>query len=234
MHHLKLLALAGLIATAPPMVALAQPGQSAVAFRAKLNVNPASPAEVAAACDAYLQRAAADRVALEARTGPATVAGDLRAYDTMAVTLNSARFDAAIVANTNPDEAKRNAARACQAKVQEALTGLGLSLPIYTRLKGIDTSKLAPELRHPLSRVIQEYERNGVAGGPEAAAKVVALQKRINIASINFARGIADGRKTVTATPAELEGLPADYLEHPVITRNRSRSWLGSLRTRLG
>ncbi len=43
-------------------------------------------------------------------------------------------------------------------------------------------------------------------------AKIKALQDRISENSIAFERNIADGRKEVMATAAELAGLPADYI----------------------
>jgi thimet oligopeptidase len=195
--------------------ALAQPadpaGRAIDDFVAAPALNPASAAAVKATCDTYLEKAAGLQTALEQQTGPATLETTLRRYDDLMRVLQSALFDATIVDQTGATAPLRDAARACEAEVGNRLTAVSLSRPIYTRLKAVplpsDTAA-----RRILTRTLQAYERAGVAGDAAARARITALQEKITADGIAFDTNIANGRKTITATPAELAGLPADYL----------------------
>lgn len=182
------------------------------AFLAASHVNPASPAEFTAACDAYLTRASALRTDLEQERGPAGIETTFRKFDALQAVLGSAQGEAGMVSQTSTSSATRDAARACSQKVDAIGTEISLSRPIYNRLKAIDASRAEPTTRFLLTRAIGQFERSGVSADDATRAKIRALSDRISENSLSFERGIAEGRKEVTATPAELEGLPADYI----------------------
>lgn len=182
------------------------------AFLATPHLNPKSPAEFTAACDAYLARASAMRAGLEKETGPARVETTFRKFDNLALVLGAASGDAGVVTQTNLDPATRDAGRSCSQKIEALGTEISLSRPIYARLKAIDPKSAPAQERFLLERAIGQYERAGVGADEATRAKIKALQDRISENSIAFERNIADGRKEVLATPAELAGLPADYV----------------------
>jgi thimet oligopeptidase len=181
-------------------------------FLATTHLNPKSPAEFAAACDAYLARAAALRAELEKETGPARVGTTFRKFDNLALVLGAASGDAGVVTQTSLDPATRDAGRSCSQKIEALGTEISLSRPIYARLKAIDPKTAPAQERFLLERAIGQYERAGVGSDEATRTKIKALQDRISENSIAFERNIADGRKEVGATPAELAGLPADYV----------------------
>jgi thimet oligopeptidase len=195
--------------------ALAQPTDPASRaidqFVATPALNPASAAAVKATCDAYLAQAATLQKALEQQTSPATVETTLRRFDDLMRVLQSAQFDASIVDQTGATAPLRDAARACQADVGNRINAVGLSRPIYDKLKAVPQPS-EPTARRILVRVLKAYERTGVAGDAAARARITSLQEKITADGIAFDTNIANGRKTITATPAELAGLPADYL----------------------
>jgi thimet oligopeptidase len=182
------------------------------AFLATTHLNPKNPAEFAAACDAYLARAAALRADLEKETGPARVETTFRKFDNLALVLGAASGDSGVVTQTNLDPAARDAARSCSQKIDTLNTEISLSRPIYARLKAIDAKAAPAQERFLLERAIAQYDRAGVGSDAATRAKIKALQDRISENGIAFERNIADGRKEVAATPAELAGLPADYI----------------------
>lgn len=211
---LKLLvgvALATLAATSAP--AASDPATRSVdSFLATTHLNPRSPAEFAAACEAYLARAAALRAELERETGPARIETTFRKFDNLGYVLGAASGDAGVVTQTNLDAATRDAGRACSQKIEALATEISLSRPIYARLKAIDAGTAPADTRFVLDRAIAQYDRAGVGADEATRSKIKALQDRISENSIAFERNIADGRKEVAATPAELAGLPADYV----------------------
>src|SRR5215218_2176568 len=96
-------------------------------FLATTHLNPRSPAEFAAACDAYLARAAAIRTDLERETGPARVETTFRKFDNLGLVLGAASGDAGVVTQTNLDAATRDSGRACSQKVEAFATEISLS-----------------------------------------------------------------------------------------------------------
>lgn len=181
-------------------------------FLAVTHLNPASPEAFSAACDAYLARAAALKRGLERETGPARVESSLRAFDALQNVLAAAQGDSDLVSQTNLSPAARDAARACAERVYALHTEINLSRPIYDRLRAIDASDADPTTRYLLARALAQYERAGVGASTLIRGRLRELQDRISRNSIAFERNIAEGRKQVVATPAELEGLPADYI----------------------
>jgi thimet oligopeptidase len=213
---LMLLASAAFATPAAARVATDPVTRATDAFLATTHLNPASPAAFAAACDAYLARAASLREDLERESGPARVEGTFRKYDALGLVLGAASGDSDVVSQTSRDPATRDAARACSQKVRALATEISLSRPIYARLKAIAAAEAEPATRFLLNRAIANYDRAGVGSDDPTRARIKALQDRISENSIAFERNIADGRKEVMATPAELAGLPADYIAaHP-------------------
>jgi thimet oligopeptidase len=205
-HHLLLSSLA-VLATAP---ATAQSG-SIDALVSDLKLAPASAAAVTANCDAYLTRANALRSTLERqRSAPSLMS--LKQYDDITQLLGSANADAELIGQTAPDDARREAGRACTARVAEASDQLQLSRPIYDRLKGIPLAGADAETRHVLARTLARFDRAGVSRDEATRARIAALNKEITELGIRFDANIANGRKTISVDPGELDGLPADYI----------------------
>ena len=181
-------------------------------FLETTHLTPANPAAFTQACDAYLARATLLQTALEHETGPATVETTLRAYDALGRVLGAAAGDSSAVSETSTSAETRDAARACSARVNAAYTQISLSQAIYARVRAINPATTDPETRFLLTRAIAQYDRAGVGADAETRARIRALRDRIAANSIAFERNIANGRSEVTATPAELDGLPADYV----------------------
>jgi thimet oligopeptidase len=199
---MRLLAAALLLSTATPALA---------AIDVKPRLNPASADEAKANCDQFLGEAARLQTAFEAGKSKDAIT-TAREFDEITRFLDIAGNDAGMLAEIAPDDARRNAGRACQARASDANDALYLSVPAYRRLKAIDANKLDPAAKLWLTRALGQYDRNGVSRDDATRAKVTALKSRINELGIQFDKAIADGRKTVTAKPEELTGLPADYI----------------------
>ena len=174
--------------------------------------NPATATEIDARCNAYLAEFARRQAELEGESGPATLAGTLQRYDDLNNLIISAAGEFALYREVSLDDARRNAGGACEVKIAAANSRINLSRKIYDRLKAIDSGKADAATRLYLERTIAGFDRAGVGLPPEQRVRAQALQEQIAEVGTAFDKAIADGRKTVQADPAELEGLPADYI----------------------
>lgn len=172
---------------------------------------PSGAEEAAANCDGLLTRAEGMRRALEAdRSAPSL--DTLRRFDDLWIVLRAASRDANILASTSPDAGIRTAGRDCLARATQAEDAVQLSRPLYERLKAIPLVGADAETRHVLTRRLAAFERAGVSRDEATRARIAAHNDAISALQIRFGENIANGRLTVTADPAELDGLPADYI----------------------
>ena len=171
---------------------------------------------IKAACDANLAVAATLQTRLEHEAGPASIDTTFRRFDDLQRVLMSTAGAGMLLGQVAVDDTRRAAGRSCAGRATIAGYALMLSRPIYDRLKTIDPQGADPVARRLLALALATYDRAGVSGDAAKRGRIVALRMRISQEEIAFAANIANSRKTITATPAELTGLPADYLAaHP-------------------
>jgi thimet oligopeptidase len=150
---------------------------------------------------------------LAAETGPATVDGTLQRFDDIDELLTGSSGEFGLYREVMADDARREAGGNCEVRIDVASNKLKLSRPIYDRLKAIDASKADPATQRYLQRTLAEFERSGVALPPAQRAQVQAMQDKLSSLGTAFDKGIADGAKSVEADPAELAGLPQDFID---------------------
>ncbi len=213
--HRILLLLLLLLLLLPCLMAIAAPSHAQSTTPTRLTVEPlltpSNVAEVVDACDRLLTQAGALRTALEQdRAAPSLVT--FRQFDDIWIVLRAASRDANLLASTSPDEHIRNAGRQCLARVTDAEDAVQLSRAIYDRLKAIPLDNVDAETRHVLALTLAGFDRAGVSRDEATLARIAALNQQITALVIKFGENIANGRRTVNADPAELAGLPADYI----------------------
>ncbi|HEX7929761.1 MAG TPA: M3 family metallopeptidase, partial [Sphingomicrobium sp.] len=106
----------------------------------------------------------------------------------------------------------REAGAKCEVRMASESTKLSLSRPIYERIKAIKPPADA-QTKLYLTRVLGAFERAGIALDDAGRAKAQALSDEVSALTTGFEGNIAKGQRTITATPAELEGVPQDFLD---------------------
>lgn len=194
-------------------VAAASPGldEQANAFLSTVPFT-ASASGISKRCKENLALAEKARKALESRKGPATVEGDFAAFDTLNLVLDDGRSEMGLIAETSPVKAVREAADACLPKLSDAATAVGLSRPIYDRLSAIPRAGMDATTSFSLDKLLTSYRLSGVDKDRATRRKVAALQKKITETGLLFAKNIRDDKGDIALEPAELAGLPADFL----------------------
>ena len=161
------------------------------------------------------ERLAAEKADLDkllAIKGSRTVENTLRPFDDaqneLAVAVNNA-FLLYSLADAAP---MRDMGQKMSEVVSAANTDLALNQQVYQALAAIPLPADDPATRHYLEHTLLEYRLAGVDKDEETRKKIHALQDKIINLSLAFGRNLADGTLSVSATRAELEGLPDDYI----------------------
>ncbi len=187
------------------------------AFVAQSSILATTPDAVQASCDAYLAKAAELKALAEGGDGPATFDSTFQAMDDLYLVVFSGLTQADLVMNTAVAAEVRQAAGACAQRTNDAVSEIILSRPLYDRLKAIDPANGDSQQRHLLARAIRDAELAGTDRDEATRRRILELQREITAASLAFEQNIANGRRTLKASPAELEGVPVDWLAaHPV------------------
>jgi thimet oligopeptidase len=172
----------------------------------------ADPASLETWVDQRLGAAQADVEKLVAVTGSHTVANTLRPYDDAINELALASNETYFMFAVGNSAAVRNKAQALYKKVSSANTELSLNQNVYRALKAEPSPENDPAAGHYLQRTLLEYRLAGVDKDDATRAKIRQLQDKITALSLTFSRNVADDVRNVTATKAQLDGLPEDYI----------------------
>ena len=161
------------------------------------------------ASQADLDRARAAAARLKAM--PASMAS-LAAWDEATFAISDASARASLLRSVHPDGAMREAGERCEQEAEALATALALDPEVYRPLSQVDASGEDEGTRWYLFRVLRDFRRAGVDKDEATRARVRALNEELVRIGQEFQRNIRDDVRSVTVTPAELEGLPADYL----------------------
>ena len=150
--------------------------------------------------------------ALLAVAGPRTPENSLRLYDAAIEQLNLAGAQAGVLNSVAADKAVRDQAQTEAQRVAQAGSALSLNRQVYEALAAIDLEGASAPTKHYVERTLLSYRLAGVDKDQATRDRLQALHEKATRLSLDFARNIQEGAKTIEATPAELGGLPADYL----------------------
>jgi thimet oligopeptidase len=181
----------------------------------------ASAEALAAWVGARLAAHEAALAALLAVEGPRTPENSLRLFDAAIEQLSLAGAQAGILNSVAADKAVRDQAQLEAQRVAMASSALSLNRQVYEALAAIDLESSNPPAtsatKHFVQRTLLSYRLAGVDKDQATRDRLQALHEKATRLSLEFSRNIQEGAKTIEATPAELDGLPEDYLaRHPV------------------
>jgi thimet oligopeptidase len=169
------------------------------------------PAALEAWVNERLDAEKSDVDKLVAVSGAHTVENTLRGYDDAVNELTLAGNNAYLLYSLAGTANLRDKAQALSSKVSSATTDLGLNQKVYAALVAIP-QPADPPTRHYLERTLLEYRLAGVDKDEATRKEIRTLQDKISDLTLTFGRNVADGTLKVTATRAELDGLPADFI----------------------
>ena len=105
------------------------------------------------------------------------------------------------------------------------MTDLSLNRRVYDALAALDLGGSDPATKYYVSRQLVLYRLGGVDKDEATRAKLKKLSDDLTEEQSAFERTISDDVRTTDADPAELKGLPQDYIDrHKPGATARSRS----------
>lgn len=171
-----------------------------------------SAAEIGQRCDLFTKSIGTAREALEKQAGPATVDSSLQAFDQIYELIGAALAESTFWREVAISAESRDTAQKCEVAISSEANKLGLSRPVFDRLKAIPTPSDVATAWY-LRRQIEAFERAGVALDEAGRAKMQIISDEASALSSLFESNIPKDQRSVTAKPEELEGLPQDYID---------------------
>jgi thimet oligopeptidase len=172
----------------------------------------ASAPALAAWVGARLAAHEASLAALIAEDGPRTPDNTLRLYDEAIEQLSLAGAQAGVLNSVASDKAVRDQAQDEAQRVAMAGSALSLNRQVYDALVAMNPEGASAATKHYVERTLLSYRLAGVDKDQAIRDHLQALHEKATRLSLEFSRNIQEGGKTIEATTAELDGLPADYL----------------------
>src|SRR6185437_857218 len=145
-------------------------------------------------------------------SGARTVANTLRPYDDAVNELAIAGNESYLMFAVGDAAPFRDKAQAMSSRVSSAVTDLSLNQKVYRALAAVPAPTTDPATKHYLERTLLEYRLSGVDKDDATRKKIRQLQDKITALTLAFNRNVDDDVRKVTATRAQLDGMPADYI----------------------
>jgi len=171
---------------------------------------------------AHLKAHEAALTALLAVEGERRPANSLRLFDAAIEQLSLAGAQAGVLNSVAADKAVRDQAQLEAQRVAMAASALSLNREVYDALAAIHLDgadaldEAGAATKHYVERTLLGYRLAGVDKDQATRDQLQSLNEKATRLSLEFSRNIQEGAKTIEATLAELDGLPADYLaRHP-------------------
>jgi Zn-dependent oligopeptidase len=145
--------------------------------------------------------------------GPRTVANTLTLFDEVSRQLDMAGSQSGLVEEVSPDSLTRATAEAMSQEISKFVTDLSLNRKVYDALAAIDTSTADAETRYYVSKTLRDFRLSGVDKDQATRDKIKKLNEELVLVSQEFGRNIREDKSTVTCVPADLDGLPQDFID---------------------
>lgn len=170
-----------------------------------------SPKEFLDACrsDMATAKVGMDRLKLL----KADASGTLEAFDMAQWILGAADARAGLTHEVHPDAATRDAAEKCDQETSALFTEFALDRGIYDALAKIDPKGLDPAGRYYLDRTLLRFRLAGVDRDEATRNRLKQLDAELVKLSQEFNKNIRESVLTLEVTPADLQGLPDDFVK---------------------
>lgn len=167
-------------------------------------------------CDERLAKAKGLLPTIVADATPRTVDGTLVPYNQLMIALSNAAAESSLISSVHPAEAVRDAARACEKKVEAFVTELSLNRDLYEAFAAIDTKGLEADTVRLVEHTLRDFRRAGVDKDEATRDRLKAIDEKLVELGQTFSKNLAEDVNFILVGPEDLAGLPEDYIaKHP-------------------
>jgi thimet oligopeptidase len=146
--------------------------------------------------------------------GPRTIANTLVPYNQMMMHLDASKNECELLARVHPDEGVRMTAEEGEQEAAKYLTELKLDRDLYAAFQALDVSGADDATQFLVHKILRDFRRAGVDQPTDTRRRAAALNDDIVKLGQAFAKNTReDQREILLDSPAELDGLPADWIE---------------------
>jgi len=146
-------------------------------------------------------------------SGPRTIQNTLEPFDTAVLQLEDGRSKAFLVQEAHPNPKFRDLGSAFLGKFDAAITALSLNRGVYEALAGLDVSNADSATQYYVRRRLLLCRLAGVDRSEADREKLQKLQEELANVRTEFLRNLAADQGVILVDPAELDGVPRDYLD---------------------
>jgi thimet oligopeptidase len=141
------------------------------------------------------------------------------ALDDLAYEVNNVESKATIIKEANTDPKMRAAAENTVKTLNDWFVGIDYREDVYKSVKAFagTNPQLTGEDKKLLAETMRDYRRAGLALPPAKRKEVEQLRKQLARLGTDFNSNIANAKRPVVFTKAELEGMPEDFFTKPGI-----------------
>jgi len=169
--------------------------------------------DLKASTDRALEACRAGIRELKQLTRPFASENALARYDDAMAVLTDASARASVVRNAHPESAMRDLAESCEQELEKLATEISLDRGVYDVLEPLDVSRLDAATRHFHHRMLRDFRRAGVNKDEPTRNRIRALNEELVKIGQDFDRNILEDVRHVDLDPADLAGLPEDYVQ---------------------
>jgi thimet oligopeptidase len=138
--------------------------------------------------------------------------------DRVTMAMKNAGEFPSLMAVAHPDEGVREKAKDCEPKLDKLDTSIWLDPAIARVVKryAAKGEALSGPKKRLLERTLRELRRNGLDLDAKGQTRLRAINERIVALGLAFDANLADAHLSIEATPAQLDGLPKEWItSHP-------------------
>ena len=153
---------------------------------------------------------------LHAATGARTVDNTLLPFHEMQLLLSRPAHRAGLFSEVHPERAIREAAEKATQELSAFATELSLDTRLFRALAALDAASLPPTPRRYLEHALRDFRRAGVDKDEATRGRLKQLAEEAVVLGQRFDRAVREDVRSVQLKPAQLDGLPLDYVAaHP-------------------
>ena len=217
-------------------ILLSAPAQAASPAKAKTGAKPAAkaaaPAKSAAKAaatapfftgrpGAQAYRAASSMELREAQQaiarmlavkGTRTIANTVMAFNEAMTHGENVAYQSHLLEAVHPDSSFRSTAESISQSANKFLDDLSLRRDVYDALVSVDVSKADPATQYFMMRTLRDFRRAGVDKDKATRKEIAGIYEELVKTSQDFDRNIRTDSRKIEVAPADLEGLPEDYV----------------------